>query len=137
MAKTDKITNAQVLIAVRDYIAENHMADGEEFQGFPSNILVEKLNTMLTSLEKKKTSAKVTAKKTENEGIKSVIYDVLVSSAKPLSISEITTASADLSALSNQKISSLLTQMKEEKRVVRTEVKGKAYYGLTADEVDG
>ena len=132
MTKTDKITNAQVLIALRNFI------EGEDtIDGLPCDKVIEKIDTMLTSLEKKKTSAKVTAKKTENEGIKSVIYDVLVSSAKPLSISEITTASADLSALSNQKISSLLTQMKEEKRVVRTEVKGKAYYGLTTDEVDG
>lgn len=132
MTKTDKITNAQALIALRNFI------EGEDtIDGLPCDKVIEKIDTMLTSLEKKKTSAKVTAKKTENEGIKSVIYDVLVSSAKPLSISEMITASADLSALSNQKISSLLTQMKEEKKVVRTEVKGKAYYGLTADEVDG
>ena len=48
----------------------------------------------------------------------------------PLSITEIQKANEELSALSNQKISSLLTQLKNEGKVVRIEDKKKVTFTI-------
>jgi hypothetical protein len=40
-------------------------------------------------------------------------------------------------ALSNQRLTSLLTKMRKDELVVRSEVKGKAHYAINTDEVDG
>ena len=81
-------------------------------------------------------NAKPTKVQIENEGIKTVILSVLT--ATPTTITDLIKANAELSGYSNQKISALLTQMLAVNAVVRTEVKGKAYYALpSADEVEG
>lgn len=61
-----------------------------------------------------------------DEHIKSVIADTITDTA--MTISEMMKADSELGELSNQKISSLLRKMKEDGEVVRTEVKGKAYF---------
>jgi hypothetical protein len=77
-------------------------------------------------------NAKPTKVQIENEGIKSVILSALTTT--PTSIGDLIKSNADLSGYSNQKISALLTQMLAVNAVVRTEVKGKAFYALpTAD----
>ena len=142
MANNTKFTQVQALSAIRDYIADNHMADGEEFQGIPSNVLVEKLNAMILSIEKKKshTSEKDKAKAEENNRAREIILDVLSGCDTALSIAEIYEDSEELKNLlnsSNQRITSILTKMKNEGYIVRTEVKGKAHYSINSDEVDG
>lgn len=80
--------------------------------------------------------AKPTKTQLENENIKSVILSTL--STTPITISALVKASAELADLSNQKISALLTQLLKANAVVRTEVKGKAFYALpTEGEVEG
>lgn len=81
-------------------------------------------------LEKKSSKSTPTKTQLENENIKNVIVEVLTESDRPLTITEIQKANAGLEVLSNQKISSLLTQLKEENRVVRTEEKKKAYFSV-------
>ena len=77
-------------------------------------------------------NAKPTKAQVENEGIKTVILSVLT--ATPTTITDLIKGNAELSGYSNQKISALLTQMLAVNAVVRTEVKGKAFYALpTAD----
>jgi hypothetical protein len=78
--------------------------------------------------------AKPTKTQLENDGIKSVMLSTL--STTPMTINDMMKASAELSVYSNQKISSLLTQLLKANKVVRTEVKGKAYYALPT-EVEG
>lgn len=142
MANNAKLTQVQALSAIRDYIADNHMADGEEFQGIPSNELVEKLNAMILSIEKKKshTSEKDKVKAEENGRAREIILDILSESNAPLTIAEIYEHSEELKNLfngSNQRITSILTKMKNEDYIVRTEVKGKAHYEINTEEVDG
>lgn len=81
-------------------------------------------------LEKKSSKSTPTKTQLENENIKNVIVEVLTESDRPLTITEIQKANTGLEVLSNQKISSLLTQLKEENRVVRTEEKKKAYFSV-------
>lgn len=83
-------------------------------------------------LEKRKTSGKKSEKNTENETYKEMILDVLATSENPLTISDIIKADSNLPN-SNQKISALVTQLKESGEVVRTEVKGRAYFALAND----
>ena len=75
--------------------------------------------------------AKPTKTQVENEGIKSVILSTL--STEPMTIGALAKANAELTGYSNQKISALLTQLLKVNAVVRTEVKGKAYYALPTE----
>ena len=80
-------------------------------------------------LEKRKTSGKKSEKDIENEKYMELICDVLAVSDKPLTITDIIKADSNLPNI-NQKISSLVTKLKESGTVVRTEVKGRAYFSL-------
>jgi hypothetical protein len=79
-------------------------------------------------------NAKPTKTQLENEGIKDAIVSVLTTT--PITITDLIKSSADLAGYTNQKVSALLTQLLKERRVVRTEVKGKAHYALPTDEVE-
>lgn len=79
-------------------------------------------------------NAKPTKTQIENEGIKDTIVSVLTTT--PTTITDLIKSSADLAGYTNQKVSALLTQLLKERRVVRTEVKGKAHYALPTDEVE-
>ena len=79
-------------------------------------------------------NAKPTKTQIENEGIKDTIVSVLTTT--PITITDLIKSSADLAGYTNQKVSALLTQLLKERRVVRTEVKGKAHYALPTDEVE-
>ena len=79
-------------------------------------------------------NAKPTKTQLENEGIKDTIVSVLTTT--PTTITDLIKSSADLAGYTNQKVSALLTQLLKERRVVRTEVKGKAHYALPTDEVE-
>lgn len=68
----------------------------------------------------------------ENEGYKEIILDILSTADKPLTITDIMKADNDLPQ-SNQKISALVRQLKEAEVIVRTEVKGRAYFALAEE----
>lgn len=78
-------------------------------------------------------NAKPTKAQVENEGIKGVILSTL--STTPMTIAELLKSNAELAGYTNQKISALLTQLLKAEAVVRTEVKGKAYYALPSAEI--
>ena len=139
MANEIKITQVQALSTLRDFIDDSQMV---EVRGLPTDALIEKLNTMITSIEKKKshTSEKDKEKSAQNDRAKETALDVLTDSGNPLTIAEIYAQSEELAemfSVSNQRLSSLLTKMRKEDLVVRSEVKGKAHYALNTDEVDG
>ena len=140
MANEIKITQVQARSAIRDFIADNYMSHGADCQGRPSNVLVEKLNAMIASIEKKKShkSDKDKEKSAENDRAREIILDVLTDSENPLTIAEIYGQSEELAekfSNSNQRLTSLLTKMRKEELVVRTEIKGKAHYTINTNEV--
>ena len=139
MANEIKITQVQALSAVRDFIADSEMV---EVRGLPTDTLVEKLNAMIASVEKKKShvSDKDKEKSAENDRAREIILNVLTNSENPLTIAEIYEQSYELAEMfsnSNQRLTSLLTKMRKEELVIRTEIKGKAHYALNTNEVDG
>ena len=84
----------------------------------------------IDKLSRKSSSKKPTKTQVENEGIKDTILEVL---------GEVSPATATMIAtdprvnVSNQKISSLLTQLRKDGLVKRTEEKGKAYFSLGSE----
>lgn len=86
-------------------------------------------------LDKKNSrSGKPTARQMENEKIKTSILTIL-ECGKPLTVSQIMATLND-SNLSNQRVSALLTQLKDVEKVIRTVEKKVAYYSInTSDEV--
>lgn len=70
----------------------------------------------------------------ENENVKVDILSALSGFDKAVSISELQKSSADLADFSPQKITALLTQLLNEHKVVRTEVKGRAYFALAVED---
>lgn len=91
---------------------------------------IEKLTKMIEQLDAKASAPKKPTKVQEaNEGVKDIIKAVLDGQA-PMTVSEIMTHSAELGALSNQKVASLVRQMVEAGVLVRTEEKRKAYFAL-------
>ena len=70
-------------------------------------------------LDKKASNKKATKTQEANVGIKSTILAVL-EGAKPMTVTEMQGASAELGELSNQKVSALVRQLVEAGKVVKT-----------------
>lgn len=87
--------------------------------------IAEKLTALQTSVEKKSANKKPTSKQVENEGLKTSLVEFL--RGKSLTVGEICKAE-EFEGLSSQKISSLLTQLKESGAVERSEIKRVAYF---------
>lgn len=77
--------------------------------------------------EKKNASRKPSKVQTENEGYKEEILELLDDGCS-YTIGELIKAVPSLNEFSTSKVSALVRQLKEEGLVVRTEVKGKAYF---------
>jgi predicted Rossmann fold nucleotide-binding protein DprA/Smf involved in DNA uptake len=81
-------------------------------------------------LEKKNSAPKnPTAAQVANEAIKSAIVDGMEAN-RLYSVTEIIKEIAECADLTNQRVSALLRQLKEDGKVVRTEEKRKAYFSL-------
>ena len=77
--------------------------------------------------EKKNASRKPSKAQTENEGYKEEILEFLDDGGS-YTIGDLIKAVPSLNEFSTSKVSALVRQLKEEGLVVRTEVKGKAYF---------
>jgi DNA-binding transcriptional regulator GbsR (MarR family) len=84
----------------------------------------------IEKLSKKSASKKPTKTQIANEDIKATLVTILTELDNPSTVSEIMTDSRLESGLSNQKVSSLLKQLRDDGTVVRIEEKGKAYYAI-------
>ena len=92
-------------------------------------MLVEFIEHELELLTKKNSAEKKpTAVQVANDGIKSVILEVLVANGDKMTISEMQKVNAELGELSNQRISALVRQLKEDEKIERIEDKRKAYF---------
>ena len=92
--------------------------------------VVDFCNKMISQLEKKTHNSKPTPKQIENEKYKKMILEALATSDEAMSIEDIMAANEELAPLSNQKISALITLLKKDGLVVRTEDKKKAFFSL-------
>ena len=95
---------------------------------------VEYLNHELALLDRKTSNKKATKNQEQNENIKTVILKTLTTMSG--TVTEIQSASAELSKFSNQKISALLRQLCSNGEVVKTMDKKKAIFRLAENEAE-
>lgn len=133
---------ANKLKVVDKFSAIKAMLNGEKVENFSIAQAMEFLDERISITEKKNANGgekKPTKTQLENEGIKEQIIAVLENANAPMSIGDICKA---VGIESNQKISALVSAMltvrkgveNPEGKVVRTEVKGKAYFALADKE---
>ena len=81
-------------------------------------------------LEKKSSNKVTTATQKENEELKKIILTTLETIGTPVTISDLQSQNDELSRekYSNQKINALLTQLKNENKVINTKDKKKSYF---------
>ena len=120
---TDKMTNSKALAFVLG------------MEGIPSDVR-EKLVNIKASIDKKNSAErKPTATQTENVGLKSAIL-VGMESGKAYTIGDLMKAIPELADLTNQRVSALVRQLKDDGLVVREEIKRKAYFTKVEVETD-
>ena len=109
----------------------------EVLKGAERTDLVEVIEHEIELLDKKKASGKMTKTQVANEDIKALIIEELVRLAKPVSITELISESAEVAEKcgnSNQKVSALMTQLKNAGVVVRTTEGKKALFSVADSE---
>lgn len=127
---------------VDKYVAIKALLNGESADLSVADA-IEFINERIAITEKKNAGGggerKPTKTQLENEGVKESIIEFLSTCEKPVTIGEIGKA---IGIESCQKVSALVSQMltirkgevNPEGRVVRSEVKGKAYFALATEE---
>ena len=121
MANT-KVTKKEMFVAILTLISETAPENADVLTKFVEN--------EIALLDKRAANKSASKTQKANEGIKSLIINVLAEIDKPATITEIQNYSTELAAYTNQKISALLTQMKKEGTVVKTIEKKKSYFSL-------
>ena len=92
-------------------------------------MLMEFIDHELELLAKKNASEKKpTAQQMANEGLKQAIMDVLVADGGLMTVTDVQKSCEELAELSNQRVSALLRQLKDDGKVERVEEKRKAYF---------
>lgn len=122
----EKMTNVKAL----DYVLANAT--------LPTDVK-EKLETMKAQFVKKNfADRKPTATQTENAGLKVAIINAM-EVGKAYTITDLMKCVPELADLSNQRVSAIVRQLKDEGTVVREEIKRKAYFSLAVatDEEEG
>ena len=87
------------------------------------------LNERAEMVAKKNTNRKPTKAQEENEGYKSSIIEGMVE-GKAYTITDLIKSIPAIADLTNQRVSALVRQLKDEGKVTRKEEKGKAYFTL-------
>lgn len=120
---TDKMTNSKALAFVLG------------MEGIPIDVR-EKLVNIKASIDKKNSAErKPTATQTENVGLKVAILEGM-ESGKAYTIGDLMKEIPALADLTNQRVSALVRQLKDEGLVVREEIKRKAYFTKVEVETD-
>ncbi len=102
------------------------------------NEVIEGLEHEIELLQRKaSTPRKPTKTQLENEGLKNAVYDYLDNEDAPRTIKDIMTDVEAVSGLSNQRVTHLLTALRNEGKVKRTVVKKVPYYEIGTEEEEG
>lgn len=123
---TNKLTNKKALeLAIKAIDTANfHTPD------FKADEIIEKLEKMLAQVEKKGgAERKPTAKQMENEGLKQAILSYMTPE-RLMTVTEMMKEIPELDGMSNQKVSSLVKQLKDTEQVVKVVDKGRSYFHL-------
>ena len=113
----EKMTNSKALaIAI------------ETLEGSVSAEVLEKLGNIKASIDKKNSAErKPTATQTENIGFKSAILNGM-EEGKAYTIGDLMKSVPEIADLTNQRVSAIVRQLKDDGLVTREEIKRKAYF---------
>ncbi len=115
MATTKKVTKREMFEQIK-----SHLTDPAE---------VAFVEHELELLAKKNSSEKKpTAQQVANESLKQTIIEVLTDNGGLMTVTDVQKSCEELSVLSNQRVSALLRQLKDDGKVERVEDKRKAYF---------
>ena len=130
-SNSTKVTKRERFAQLMAIVEASNVANATELKEFIEHE-VELLN------KKNSRSGKPTKTQVENETIKTQIVSILERVRKPMTVTQLLSES-ELAGLSNQKISALLTQLRESGKVMRTVEKKVAYYSMATenDEEEG
>lgn len=103
--------------------------NGEETT-ISTNEFVEFLQGRIDLLDKKSSNKKPTKVQEANEEMKDLILQIMTDFDRPVTSSEILADDRIEKGTSGQKVTSMLTQLKNANKIVRTEDKGKAYFAI-------
>ena len=120
-----KVTKRERFAQLMAIVEASNVANATELKEFIEHE-VELLN------KKNSRSGKPTKTQVENESIKAQIVSILERVRKPMTVTQLLSES-ELTGLSNQKISALLTQLRESGKVMRTVEKKVAYYSMATE----
>lgn len=100
--------------------------------------MIEGLNHEIELLARKaSTPRKPTKTQLENEELKNAVYDYLDNEDAPRTIKDIMTDVEVVSDLSNQRVTHLLTALRNEGKVKRSIIKKVSYYEIGTEEEEG
>lgn len=119
---SNKVTKKENFKAIIEVLANQGKTD-----------LVEVMQHEIELIEKKALNAKMTKNQEANQDIKALMLQALEEVGVPVSITELLAESPELVKAtngSNQKVSALMTQLKNEGKVVRTQDKKKALFSI-------
>ena len=125
---------ANKMKVVDKFQAVQDMLNGKTVEGFSIADAIEFIDERIAIVNKKNANGgerKPTATQIANEGVKEQIVSVLSQADEPMNIGDI---GKEIGIPSCQKVSALVTQLVKAKVVVRSEVKGKAYFALATEE---
>ena len=115
MATTKKMTKREMFEQIK-----SHLTDPAE---------VAFVEHELELLAKKNSGdKKPTAQQVANESLKQTIIEVLTDNGGLMTVTDVQKSCEELSVLSNQRVSALLRQLKDDGKVERVEDKRKAYF---------
>ncbi len=83
----------------------------------------------ISLLNRKRTSGKMTEKQIENEGIKDKIMEIVTAFGDGMTVTEIL-GTGNMNVYTMNKMVALVTQLKNENRLIRYEIKGVAKFRL-------
>ena len=119
----EKMTNSKAL---------NYVLTAEGID-LPADVR-EKIVNIKASIDKKNSAErKPTATQTENEGFKADILEYLAEVGKAQTIGEIMKGCPSVADLTNQRVSAIVRQLKDDGVVVREEIKRKAYFSIPTE----
>ena len=124
------------MTVVQKYDAIEKMLNGEMVENFSIEDALAFIGERKAQTIRKNTpnpDRKLTPKEQEKADAdaesKALILKILSGAEKPMNISDLMKSCPNLPQ-SNQKMTHLLTSLRKDNKIVRTEVKGKAHYGL-------
>ena len=126
-----KITNRTAL----EYAIRVINNDDSWCDKYDPDEVINKLESMIDALDKRaSTPRKPTKTQLENEELKGAIFSYLTEEREPRTIKSITESLEVLDGLSNQRVTHLLTALRNEGKVKRTVVKKVPFYEIGTEE---